>query len=206
MDSVQSLRERHITIICSDRTLKTKLYSEFIHESIESIQLVCHQNLSQVIEQIRLEPNEQLYVILYEEQKPIVQKLLLKFTNVHLFEYTECFSKLIQKMHAAKSYQQFIDQAYQHDVLKIVQKHSNLEPEVELFSLTPKAREIFTETESQVIKLMIEGLSIKEIAEKIYLSPYTVTGYVEAIKRKLKVSSKLQLINRMFKHGYVNRG
>ena len=110
-------------------------------------------------------------------------------------------------MHAAKSCQQYIDQAYQQEVLKIVQQHSiHEEPEQELFSLTPKAREVFTETESTVITLMIEGLSIKEIAEKIYLSPYTVTGYVEAIKRKLKVSSKLQLINRMFKNGYVNRG
>ncbi|WP_413378379.1 response regulator transcription factor [Alkalihalobacillus sp. 1P02AB] len=206
MDSVQSLRERQVSILCSDRSLKTKLYTEFINESSGSVQIICHRELETIIENVSIKDNEQLYVILFEDQVKYVQKLLLKFSKVHIFEYSINFCKLIQKLHAAMSCQQYIDQAYQQEVLKTVQQHSGSEIDTELFSLTAKAKEVFTETESIVLSLMIEGCSIKEIAEKIYLSPYTVTGYVEAIKRKLKVSSKLQLINRMFKNGYVNRG
>ncbi|MED1561520.1 hypothetical protein AJ85_17025 [Alkalihalobacillus alcalophilus ATCC 27647 = CGMCC 1.3604] len=206
MDSVQSLRERQVSILCSERNLKTKLYTEFINESIESVQIICHRELETIIENVSIKDNEQLYVILFDDQSQYMQKLLLKFSRVHIFKYSDQFSILIQKLHSAKSCQQYIDQAYQQEVLKTVQQHSGSELETELFSLTPKAKEVFTETEGIVLSLMIEGFSIKEIAEKIYLSPYTVTGYVEAIKRKLKVSSKLQLINRMFKNGYVNRG
>jgi RNA polymerase sigma-70 factor, ECF subfamily len=54
-----------------------------------------------------------------------------------------------------------------------------------LVSLTPR--------DSEVAMLIIEGLSDREIAERLYLSHYTVHQYVKRIYRKLDVDSRVAL-------------
>ena len=49
-----------------------------------------------------------------------------------------------------------------------------------------------TNQEQKVLKLLIEGLSNKEIAEKLVISIHTVKTHIEHIYRKLAVSSRVQ--------------
>lgn len=52
-----------------------------------------------------------------------------------------------------------------------------------------------TEKESQVIELIIEGLTYKQAAEKLFISPKTVDNHMQNIYKKLNVKSKIQLCN-----------
>jgi DNA-binding NarL/FixJ family response regulator len=50
-----------------------------------------------------------------------------------------------------------------------------------------------TQREREVVKLISEGLSNKEIAKRLYISTYTVKSHVHNILEKLSLSSRLQI-------------
>lgn len=50
-----------------------------------------------------------------------------------------------------------------------------------------------TEKQSEIIELIIEGLTYKQIAEKLFISPKTVDNHIQNIYKKLNVNSKMQL-------------
>ncbi len=50
-----------------------------------------------------------------------------------------------------------------------------------------------TKREEQILQLMAEGLSNKEIAQKLYLQPQTVKNYVHLILQKLDLRSRLDV-------------
>lgn len=52
-----------------------------------------------------------------------------------------------------------------------------------------------TEKQSEIIELIIEGLTYKQISEKLFISPKTVDNHVQNIYKKLKVNSKMQLLH-----------
>jgi DNA-binding CsgD family transcriptional regulator len=60
--------------------------------------------------------------------------------------------------------------------------------------LQKNSRNCLNERENEVIKLMSEGLTSKEIAEKLYLSKRTIDYYRSIIKQKLGDSKKSEII------------
>lgn len=52
-----------------------------------------------------------------------------------------------------------------------------------------------TDKETEVIELILNGLTYKQIAERIFISPKTVDNHVQSIYKKLGVTSKIQLSN-----------
>jgi DNA-binding CsgD family transcriptional regulator len=50
-----------------------------------------------------------------------------------------------------------------------------------------------TEKQTEIIELIIQGLTYKEIAAKLFISPKTVDNHVQNIYQKLNVNSKMQL-------------
>lgn len=57
---------------------------------------------------------------------------------------------------------------------------------------TPGNTANLSERELEVLKLMVEGMSNPEIAEKLYLSPNTVKTHVRGIMNKLAVDDRVQ--------------
>jgi len=62
--------------------------------------------------------------------------------------------------------------------------------------LDPRAKKIssLTERERQVISLIAEGLKNRQIAERLFISPTTVTHHLSSIYSKLGVSDRLELV------------
>jgi DNA-binding NarL/FixJ family response regulator len=58
------------------------------------------------------------------------------------------------------------------------------------------AVEPLTPREEQILQLMLEGLSNKEIAQRLYLRPQTVKNYVHLVLQKLNLHSRLEAIRR----------
>ena len=63
-------------------------------------------------------------------------------------------------------------------------------------SLDPRAIKIttLTDRERQVITLIAEGLKNRQIAERLFISPTTVTHHLSSIYSKLGVSDRLELV------------
>ena len=56
-----------------------------------------------------------------------------------------------------------------------------------------------THRQIQVIKLICDGLTNKEIAEKLFLSEYTVKDHLKKIMKKLNVNSRNEIISMLMK-------
>jgi len=56
-----------------------------------------------------------------------------------------------------------------------------------------------TQREADVARLVCEGLSDKEIAKKIKLSPHTVRDHLKKIYSKFRVHARSQLVSLMYK-------
>lgn len=62
---------------------------------------------------------------------------------------------------------------------------------------------ILSEREIEILKLMVEGLDYKKIAEKLIISPFTVRTHTSKIYEKLHVNSKAQAIQMAHKFKWV---
>lgn len=59
-----------------------------------------------------------------------------------------------------------------------------------------------TERESEVLGLVAEGKTTKEIAKELFLSPGTVRNYISTILDKLDVSNRIEAIARFKEKGW----
>ena len=69
---------------------------------------------------------------------------------------------------------------------RISRRHESLRRMVEQYGLTPREREIAS--------LLAEGLTSKEIAQRLNISPYTVKGYLNFLMRKLGVTTRSGIV------------
>ena len=63
--------------------------------------------------------------------------------------------------------------------------------------------DIFTERETDIIRLCAKGMSVKQIAEKLNISTRTVEAHKNNIFKKLGFNSTGELISWVFEHGIV---
>jgi DNA-binding transcriptional ArsR family regulator len=64
----------------------------------------------------------------------------------------------------------------------------------------PAARELLSAQELQIARLAADGLSNREIGERLFLSPRTVSSHLYRIFPKLGISSRGQLASRLNRH------
>jgi DNA-binding NarL/FixJ family response regulator len=77
-----------------------------------------------------------------------------------------------------------------------------LVPRVE--SAPPAGDFVLTNREREILQLLARGLSHKEIAQELCLSPKTVNTYTERLYDKLSVHSKTQAVAVAFRRGLVD--
>lgn len=84
-----------------------------------------------------------------------------------------------------------------HAISKVCGGERYFTPKVALLLVgqedTPVSEDALTDRENQVLDLVAEGLSSKEIAEKLSISPRTVEKHRERIKEKLGVHTTAEL-------------
>lgn len=67
----------------------------------------------------------------------------------------------------------------------------------------PRDRTIPTARESEVLNLLVKGISVKEIAERLDLSVYTIGAHRTSLHRKLGVHDRAQLVQCAIEKGIV---
>ncbi len=58
-----------------------------------------------------------------------------------------------------------------------------------------KEETVLSAREMEILKGLVEGMDYKAVAEKLFISPYTVRTHITKIYQKLHVNSKIQAIN-----------
>ena len=77
---------------------------------------------------------------------------------------------------------------------------------MELLRKPQAARDTLTARENDVLKLVAEGLSNKQIANRLHLTEGTVKGYVSQILAKLRLEDRTQVALYAVRRGLVSNG
>ena len=64
----------------------------------------------------------------------------------------------------------------------------------------PKFNSSLSEAELRVMKLIYEGLGTDEVADRLYLSPYTVKNHIKSVYQKLNIHEKAEFISYAHNH------
>jgi DNA-binding NarL/FixJ family response regulator len=107
--------------------------------------------------------------------------------------------RLVQALEAVVSGEYFLDTSVSHAVvenlLKIPMKEARI-ADASYGTLTPR--------EQEVMRLLAEGLSSKDVAEKLFISPKTVENHRASIMKKLDLHSTIELIRYSAKLGLID--
>ena len=68
-----------------------------------------------------------------------------------------------------------------------------------------KLTESLTERQIKILKLISQGFSSNEIAEKLDISYYTVTTHIKNIYKKLQVNSRTEALHEAVKYGLLDQ-
>ena len=93
----------------------------------------------------------------------------------------------------------FLDSSVSHEVVEKLMKSPEKEARI-----TDAAYSALTPREQEVMRLLAEGLSSKEIAEKLFISPKTVDNHRANILNKLGLHSTMELVRYAAKLGLID--
>jgi DNA-binding NarL/FixJ family response regulator len=107
--------------------------------------------------------------------------------------------KLLKGLESVAKGEYFLDSAVSHQVVKALMKFPGKEAKItdaDYGTLTPR--------EQEIMRLLAEGLSAKEIAEKLFISPKTVENHRANIMNKLGLHSTMELVRYAAKLGLID--
>ena len=107
--------------------------------------------------------------------------------------------RLLQGIDAVLRDEYFLDSSVSH---KVIEKLMEL-PKEEA-RITDRGYDLLTSREQEILALLAEGLSAKEVAEKLFISPRTVENHRSSIMRKLDLHSNHELIRYGAKLGLID--
>jgi DNA-binding NarL/FixJ family response regulator len=107
--------------------------------------------------------------------------------------------RLIQGMDTVLEGEYFMDSSVSHKVVEKLMQFPKKEAEI-----TNASYDTLTSREQEIMVLLAEGLSSKEIAEKLFISPKTVDNHRTNILRKLNLHSTIELIRYASRLGIID--
>ncbi|MBU8906286.1 response regulator transcription factor [Desertibacillus haloalkaliphilus] len=183
--------------------IKTKNFVGNIRADIFVIDSDCEgsQSLNLLKEMNQENPTSQKYIVVTKSTDYDIKRFL-KYGATGLFPLksynSQSLSKLVEAIRNGYSY---LDAEATRVVISEYQK-----------LLIPKSMsnnsqfscELLTEREIEILELLSFGLTNKEIGNSIYLSPYTVSNYINIILKKLNVPDRTSAAVTAIKNGWVS--
>ena len=107
--------------------------------------------------------------------------------------------RLVQALETVSKGEYFLDTSVSHKVVSRLMQFPEKEAKI-----TDARYETLTGREQQVMRLLAEGFSAKEIAEKLFISPKTVENHRSNIMNKLDLHSNMELVRYAAKLGLID--
>jgi len=107
--------------------------------------------------------------------------------------------RLLQGIDAVLRGEYFLDSSVSHKVVKKL-----MESPKEEAKITDRGYDTLTSREQEILVLLAEGFSAKEVAEKLFISPRTVENHRSSMMRKLDLHSNHELIRYAAKLGLID--
>ena len=107
--------------------------------------------------------------------------------------------RLLQGMDTVLKGEYFMDSSVSHKVIKKLLQFPEKEAKI-----TDASYDTLTPREQEIMVLISEGLSSKEIADKLFISPKTVDNHRSNIFRKLNLHSVIELIRYAARLGIID--
>ena len=107
--------------------------------------------------------------------------------------------RLLQGMDTVLKGEYFMDSSVSHKVIEKLMQF----PEKEV-KITDASYDTLTRREQEILVLLAQGLSNKQIAEKLFISPKTVENHRSNILRKLNLHSTLEIVRHAARLGIVD--
>jgi DNA-binding NarL/FixJ family response regulator len=107
--------------------------------------------------------------------------------------------KLVQGLEAVSKGEYFLDSSLSHSVVKRLMDFPDKEAKI-----TDGSYGALTPREQQVMRLLAEGLSTKDIAANLFISPKTVENHRANIMEKLNLHSTIELVRYAAKLGLID--
>ena len=149
-----------------------------------------------ITELVASNPNAKALVLTaFSERERIAQAIEVGAAGtLHKSSSIDDIVDAVRRLHAGE---QLLSQQEVIEAVRLVsrQRREDREAELMIGKLTPR--------ELEVLQTLAEGLSDKEIAEKLYVGIGTVRTHVTSILAKLEVQSRLQALVLAVRHGLV---
>ena len=107
--------------------------------------------------------------------------------------------RLIQGIETVLKGEYFMDSSVSHKVIEKLMEF----PEKEV-KITDASYDTLTRREQEIMVLLAQGLSNKQIAEKLFISPKTVENHRSNILRKLNIHSTIELVRYAARLGIID--
>lgn len=107
--------------------------------------------------------------------------------------------RLLQGIDAVLRDEYFLDSSVSHKVIEKLMEWPKEEARI-----TDRGYDSLTSREQEILALLAEGLSAREVAEKLFISPRTVENHRSSIMRKLDLHSNHELIRYAAKLGLID--
>jgi len=107
--------------------------------------------------------------------------------------------RLLQGIDTVLKGEYFMDSAVSHKVIEKLMQFPEKEAKI-----TDATYETLTSREQEIMVLLAQGLSTKQIAEKLFISPKTVENHRSNILRKLNIHSTLELVRYAARLGIID--
>ena len=107
--------------------------------------------------------------------------------------------RLLQGIDTVLKGEYFMDSSVSHKVIEKLMQF----PEKEV-KITDASYDTLTRREQEIMVLLAQGLSSKQIAEKLFISPKTVENHRSNILRKLNLHSTLELVRYAARLGIID--
>jgi DNA-binding NarL/FixJ family response regulator len=193
-------------IIIEDNTIVAEILRRQINSSGDYL---CENYFTNPLEFLRSDENPDIVIldIMMPEMNGVdaIDKILKKCPQVSVVMNSEIDDSDTIYQIMQKGAVGFIDkQSFNNDIFKVLKSIENggayMTPKVakkvmEFFSSPKKVLEPLSEREHEIANTILDGLSYKMIAEKMFISLDTVRSHIKNIYKKLNINSKTELFN-----------
>ncbi|MDV2686425.1 LuxR C-terminal-related transcriptional regulator [Alkalihalophilus lindianensis] len=183
----------HITLITTNRSLSPAIRRYFAASS-QNVSITClpQKQLISYIKEVPLDDNTLIVWMIDDTEMHLLGSILKNYEASIIPANME---NIDQELKLAVLYYPYISLAFQDPLLKCVQKKVRKEDRP-IFTHEPFTT--FNQTEKAIVYYMYHGCSTEDIAKKAYISVHTVNNNIYNIKKKLKVTSKVGIIKKLF--------